>query len=181
MAASLQQKTPGASPRVLRSSRARERWALKPALCSVVPDSILHSAYLLRQLPQQMLTVVLRREAIHAHTQKAPRRGRLGAGCKRSPLASRGRLGRVSVCFTFDLSGAWQARKAVTSLPRDARGLTSAVVTAARVMQPRGSTIGTSGVAYRSCGYGVMFAPHHRVHCGFDAFRAHLHCAHRLE
>ncbi len=79
-------------------------------------------------------------------------------------------LGRVSVGFTIHLSGAWQARTAVTSLLRDARGLASAVVIAARVMQPGGSAIATSQVAYRSCGYGVMFSLHHRVHCGFDAF-----------
>ena len=83
-----------------------------------------------------------------------------------SPLADRGRLGRVSVELTFHLSGAWQARNAITSLVRDARGLTSSVVIAARVMQPRGSTIAGFVVAYRSCGYGVMSAPHHRVHVG---------------
>jgi hypothetical protein len=43
---------------------------------------------------------------------------------------------------TVGLSGAWQARKSVTFLGRDAQGLTSPAVTAARVMQPGVSTGG---------------------------------------
>ncbi len=48
----------------------------------------------------------------------------------------------------------------------DARGLASAVVIAAWVMQPRGSTLVDSIVVYQCCGYGVMSAPHHRDHVG---------------
>ena len=68
--------------------------------------------------------------------------------------------------FTIHLSGAWQARRTITALVRDARGLTSSVVIAARVMQLGGSTIVGFVVAYCYCGYGVMSAPHHRVHSG---------------
>ena len=54
----LTQKTPGDWPRVLWSSRTRERWALRPAPCSGVPDSILHSRAGWGYSTQQTLTSV---------------------------------------------------------------------------------------------------------------------------
>ena len=82
--------------------------------------------------------------------------------------------------FTHDLSGAWQARKAVTSLLRDARGLTFSVVIQARVMQPGGSTRGKQNWRIALCGYGMTLAPRHRVHRLCVASLAHLRFAHRL-
>jgi hypothetical protein len=78
--------------------------------------------------------------------------------------------------FRHGLSGAWQERKGITSLGRDARGLTFSAVIPAQVMQPGIATRGKHEWRMALCDYGMAFAPHHRVHVGFVAFRAHLRC-----
>ena len=68
----------------------------------------------------------------------------------------------------------------ITSLGRDARGLTFSAVIPARVMQPEVSTRGKQKWRIALCGYGMTFAPRHRVHLLCVASLAHLRCAHRL-
>jgi hypothetical protein len=78
------------------------------------------------------------------------------------------------------LSWAWQARNGITSLGRDARGLTFTVVIQARVMQPGGSTGWKQNWRMARCQHGKAFAPRHPCHVWTDAYRAHLLVAHRL-
>jgi hypothetical protein len=68
----------------------------------------------------------------------------------------------------------------ITSLGRDARGLTFSVVIPARVMQPEVSTRGKQNWRLALCCYGMTFAPRHRVHRMCVASLAHLCNAHRL-
>ena len=67
--------------------------------------------------------------------------------------------------FTHGLSGAWQERNGITSLGRDAQGLTFSVVIPARAIQPGVSTRGKQKWCIALCGYGMTLAPRHRVHC----------------
>ena len=53
----------------------------------------------------------------------------------------------------------------ITSLGRDARGLTFSAVIPARVQQPGVSTRGKQNWRIALCGYGMTLAPRHRVHC----------------
>ena len=68
----------------------------------------------------------------------------------------------------------------ITSLGRDARGLTFSAVIPARVMQPEVSTRGKQNWRIALCCYGMTLAPRHRVHRLCVASLAHLRCAHRL-
>jgi hypothetical protein len=111
--------------------------------------------------------------AVAILNRKAPRGGRLSTGCGSSPWhLGAGPIG--CLWFTHRLSGDWQERKGITSLGRDARGLTFSAVIPAQVMQPGIATRGKHKWRMALCDYGMAFAPHHRVHVGFVAFRAHL-------
>jgi hypothetical protein len=68
----------------------------------------------------------------------------------------------------------------ITSLGRDAQGLTFSVVIPARVMQPKSSERGKQSWRIALCGYGMTFAPRHQVHLLCVASLAHLRRAHRL-
>jgi len=68
----------------------------------------------------------------------------------------------------------------ITSLGRDAQGLTFSVVVPARVMQPEVSTRGKQSWRIALCCYGMTLAQRHRVHRLCVASLAHLRCAHRL-
>ena len=68
----------------------------------------------------------------------------------------------------------------ITSLGRDARGLTFSVVIPARVMQPGVSTRRKQNWRLAPRCYGMTFAPRHRVHRLCVASLAHLRCVHRL-
>ena len=68
----------------------------------------------------------------------------------------------------------------ITSLGRDARGLTFSVVIPARVMQLGVSTGGKQNWRIALCGYGMTLAPRHRIHLVCVASLAHLRCVHRL-
>ncbi len=68
----------------------------------------------------------------------------------------------------------------ITSLGRDAQGLTFSVVIPARVLQPEVSTRGKLNWRLALCCYGMTLAQRHRVHLVCVASLAHLRCAHRL-
>jgi hypothetical protein len=68
----------------------------------------------------------------------------------------------------------------ITSLGRDAQGLTFSAVIPARVMQPEVSTRGKQNWRIALCCYGMTLAQRHRVHRLCVASLAHLRCAHRL-
>jgi len=84
------------------------------------------------------------------------------------------------LCFTHDLSGAGREGMGITSLGRDARGLTFSAVIPARVMQPEVSTRGKQNWRIALCCYGMTFTPRHRFHLLCVASLVHLRSAHRL-
>ena len=97
------------------------------------------------------------------HKWKAPRGGRLSTGCGGSLLTPR-RAGRVSVASRMPCLGPGREGMGITSLGRDAQGLTFSAVIPARVMQPGESTRGKQNWRIALCGYGMTLAPRHRVH-----------------
>ena len=88
--------------------------------------------------------------------------------------------GRMSVASRMTCLGPGREGMGITSLGRDAQGLTFSVVIPARVMQPGGSTRGKQNWHIALCGYGMTLALRHRVHRLCVASLAHLRCAHRL-
>lgn len=111
--------------------------------------------------------------------KKAPRGGRLSTGCGGHLLTPR-TAGRVSLCSRMACLVPDRRGMGITSLGRDARGLTFSAVIPARVMQPGVSTRGKQSWRIALCSYGMTLAPRHRVHLLCVASLAHLRCAHRL-
>ena len=91
-----------------------------------------------------------------------------------------GRSDRVSVASRIACLGPGRKGMGITSLGRDARGLTFSAVIPAQVMQPGVSTRGKQNWRIALCVYGMTLALRHRVHLLCVASLAHLRCAHRL-
>ena len=111
--------------------------------------------------------------------RRRPVGGALAPACDHRPGIS-GWIGSGVCLSRIACLGPGRKGMGITSLGRDARGLTFSVVIPARVMQPRIKELGKQSWRIALCGYGMTLAPRHRVHRLCVASLAHLRCAHRL-